>query len=278
MHRILAEFLDFDIDRYLNPWIPHNRLDRLPKPISHFLGYRSKPSKEPASWIQWIWTFVATFLGILLVGAVYKYAPGITAHHPPVIVASLGASAILDYNAIRSPLAQPRNAVFGHALSAITGVAVSKLFQLNTNFINIQWIAGAVACAVASLTMTLTNTIHPPGGATAVLAATNAQTIAMGWWFVPVLITGTLVQLGVALLVNNIMRQYPIYWWSSATVGKKARKPEVGEDEVADVEKTTEQPSSDTSRYAVIPFKFLGSVAYSGQSTYAAQRIEQCLL
>lgn len=246
-------FLNFDIDRYLNPWIPHNRLGRLPKPISHFLGYRHEPSKEPPSWIQWIWTFVATFLGILLVGAVYKYAPGITAHHPPVIVASLGASAILDYNAIRSPLAQPRNAVFGHALSAITGVGISKLFQLNPNFDDLQWVAGAMACAVASLTMTITNTIHPPGGATAVLAAVNPTILAMGWWFVPVLMTGTLIQLGVALLINNIMRQYPIYWWTPANVGRKARHPEIAEAEAKDEEKNTgDQPASDTSRYAAL--------------------------
>jgi len=273
-------FLNFDIDRYLNPWIPHNRLGRVPKPISRFLGYRSEPAKEAPSYIQWIWTFVATFLGILLVGAVYKYAPGITAHHPPVIVASLGASAILDYNAIRSPLAQPRNAVLGHALSAITGVGISKLFQHNPNFEDIQWIAGAVACAVASLTMTLTNTIHPPGGATAVLAATNATTIAMGWWFVPVVMTGTLVQLGVALLINNIMRQYPIYWWTPANVGRKARKPKFGEAETKDEEKNTEEPSSDTSRCARVCVRtdHASKVLIRVQSTHPAKGAEQRFL
>lgn len=249
MHRVVSELLNFDIDRYLNPWIPPNPLGHLPSPISRFFGYRREPYKEPPTVVTWMFTFIGAFTGILIVGALYSFAPGIENHHPPVIIASLGASAVLDYNTIRSPLAQPRNAILGHAFSAIAGVGISKLFQLNPNFQNIEWIAGAMSCACASLLMSMTNTVHPPGGATAVLAATQSTVIAMGWWFVPVIMVGSCVMMAVALVVNNITRQYPVYWWTPADVGRKARHPEkaAGNDEEKNTEQNEER-SSDASR------------------------------
>lgn len=245
-----SELLDFDLDNYVNPWLPHNRVDRLPTPISRVLGYRKGTFKEPPALVQWLSAFVGAFIGILLVGAIFKYAPGISNHNPPVIVASLGASAILDYSAIRSPVAQPRNSVLGQGLSAIVGVAIAKLFMHNPNFQDIQWIAGAMACACASLVMCMTGTVHPPGGATAVIATTQANVISMGWWYVPVTLLGAVVMLVVALLWNNILRQYPVYWWSAAEVGGKLHKVE---DEVKDAEKSGEKKAdermdSDSSR------------------------------
>lgn len=245
--KVASELIDFDIDRYINPWIPHNRVGYLPAPISRFLGYRKDAYKEPPILVQWFSAFVGAFIGILIVGAIFKYAPGVTNHNPPVIVASLGASAILDYSAIRSPLAQPRNSVLGQGFSAIIGVAIAKLFQLNSDFDNIQWIAGAMACACASLVMCMTNTIHPPGGATAVIACTQANVISMGWWYVPITTLGAVAMLAVALLWNNILRQFPVFWWTPADVGGKLRKAREDESE-KDVEKKADRQDSDTSR------------------------------
>lgn len=216
--------LNFDIDKYINPYVPHNRLDALPKPVTRFLGYRAEPQKEPHQVLQWPITFLATVAGLCLVGGIGNYAPGIVGWHPPVIIASLGASAVLDFNTIKSPLAQPRNSIFGNTLAATCGVSIAKLFQLSSNFENIQWVSGAVGCATASWVMSLTNTIHPPGGATAVLASTEAAIVAMGWRFIPlVLLDSTLVVI-VALIFNNILRQYPIYWWTPTNTGSKLRR------------------------------------------------------
>lgn len=44
-----------------------------------------------------------------------------------LIIASFGASAVLVHSAVKSPLAQPRNLVLGHVVSAITGVTVYKV-------------------------------------------------------------------------------------------------------------------------------------------------------
>ena len=247
MRDSLYHLLNFDIDRYLNPWIPHNRLGYFPKPLQHFLGLREQPQKEPPTALQWPITFLSTVAGLCLVAGVYNYAPGIAALHPPVIIASLGASAILDYNAVRSPLAQPRNAILGHTFSAICGIAVSKLFQLSPNYHEITWVSGAVGCALASLVMSITNTVHPPGGATAVLTSTEVQIVAMGWTFIPVVLLGTLLMLAVALIFNNIMRQYPIYWWTPADVGRKLRHDTKEQDAEAQTQDKLARVESETS-------------------------------
>ncbi|KAK3116152.1 hypothetical protein LTR53_003761 [Teratosphaeriaceae sp. CCFEE 6253] len=226
-----SALLDFDFDHYINPYIPHSRLHALPRPLTHFLGYRKDEFTEPPALIRWPLMFVATLAGLCLVAGIFDYS-AIAYLHPPVMIASLGASAILDYNAIRSPLAQPRNVVVGHALSAVVGVAVSKLFQLNPSFFaNYSWVAGAVACACASLVMSATNTVHPPGGATAVLACTHAAIVAMGWVFVPVIILACVLMTTVACLFNNILRQYPVYWWTPGAVGSKLRSSRGKENE-----------------------------------------------
>jgi len=220
------QILDFDVDRYLNPWIPHNRLYILPTWISRWLGYRARPQQEPHTILQWPFTIVATIASLCLVSGIGNYAPGIVAYHPPVIVASLGASAILDFNAIKSPLSQPRNAILGNTFAAICGVAIAKLFQLNPSFERIEWVSGAVGCALASWVMSLTNTLHPPGGATAVLASTQAQVIAMGWKFVPIVLLDSTLLVVVALIFNNVLRQYPTFWWTPSPVGLQLRREE----------------------------------------------------
>lgn len=249
--KLTTAVLDFDVDHYLNPYIPHNRLDRLPSWISHWLGYRKEESKEPHVLYQWVSTFIGVFLGLLTAGAVYNYAPAIQRLHPPIIIASLGATAVLDYGAIRTPLAQPRNAILGHAICAIMGVSISKLFQMSSDFANIEWVAGALACAISTLFMQITNTIHPPGGATAVIATTQPNVIAMGWWFVPVLMVGYTIMTTVALLVNNVARQYPMYWWTPQDVGSKLRKSSAVEVS-KDVENNSERQGSETSRLVVM--------------------------
>jgi hypothetical protein len=244
----LYELFNFDIDRYLNPLIPHSRLSALPRPISHFLGYRKNPQKEPPVALQWVLMFIATVGGLCLVGGLFNTAYGITKWHPPVMIASLGASAVLDYNTIRSPLAQPRNTVIGHTLSAVVGVCISKLFQMAPQFFqDYEWVCGAVGCACASLIMSLTNTIHPPGGATAVLASTQSEVIALGWMFIPLVLLASVLMTAVACILNNILRQYPVCWWTPLDVGaklreaKRAESKEVGEDR--DASKLEKQPS-----------------------------------
>lgn len=75
--------------------------------------------------------------------------------------------------------------------------------------------------------MLLTNTVHPPGGASAVLAATDPVITAMGWYFVGLVLWGATLMVTVGLIINNIQRQFPIYWWTPVDLRKAKIEEEV---------------------------------------------------
>jgi len=80
--------LDFDVDHYINRFVPRSRLHLLPKPISWFLGYRSQPTPRIGSVLVWFWAFIGAFGGILVVEAVF-HSEGIKDHGAPTVIASL---------------------------------------------------------------------------------------------------------------------------------------------------------------------------------------------
>lgn len=230
MHLPQASKWHLDIDKYIDPLVPRNRLDRLPKPISRFLGYRDAPREPIGNVLIAFWSFIGAFAGTALLSALFM-ADFITDKGAPIMLGSYGAAAILEYNVIESPLSQPRNSILGHLLSAAIGVGITKLFALSDDFENLRWLAGALAVATASAAMTLTKTVHPPAGATALLAAVQPAVTVLGWWLLPITLLSTVITTGVACVLNNIQRQYPIYWWTPN--GKITR---VVKDSKADVE------------------------------------------
>jgi len=127
-----------------------------------------------------------------------------------LIIGSFGASAVLVYGAVKSPFAQPRNLIGGHLISAFVGVAAWLLLGSTI------WLAAAVAVAVAIGAMLATRTVHPPGGATALIAVIGGQSVHdLGFLYLLVPVgAGALVLLAVSLAVNNIPRgrSYPEYW------------------------------------------------------------------
>ncbi|KAF2086821.1 hypothetical protein K490DRAFT_42975 [Saccharata proteae CBS 121410] len=242
--------LNLSLDAHLSPLVPPSQLHRLPYPLARLLGHRRNPPAPLGNVAIALWSLVGCFLGLLAVCAINKFSDEIRQYDPPVIIASLGAAAILDYNVISSPLSQPRSSILGHTLAATIGVATAKAFHLSSSppgpqapqvaAADLRWIAGPLACALTSFVMALTSTIYPPGGATAVLAATDEQIVRMGWMFVPLVLLGSCVMLGVALCVNNVARSYPVFWWSPAgdvggwdveEVGE-VPVPELGDDEL----------------------------------------------
>jgi hypothetical protein len=146
---------------------------------------------------------------------------------------------VLEFYSIESPLAQPRNAIFGQVISALVGVAICKLFKLSDNFEEYRWAGGALACALATAMMAITKTVHPPAGATALLAVADDTVIHLGWFLVPVMMLGCGLMLAVALLINNIERTFPIYWWTP--VALKKEKPQLAEGKASVEEESSEQ-------------------------------------
>lgn len=156
-----------------------------------------------------LWSWLGAFLGISAVAWVNQlFLEGLDLS---LMIGSFGASAALLYGAVRSPLAQPRNLVGGHILSALVGVVCWKLLQQNL------WLAEAMAVATSIALMHATRTLHPPGGATALIAVIGSDDIhQMGFLYVLVPATlGPLILLAVALLFNNLSktRRYPEIWY-----------------------------------------------------------------
>lgn len=86
------------------------------------------------------------------------------------------------------------------------------------------WLAGALSCALASVLMGVTKTVHPPAGATALLAAVDSRTRDMGWLLIPVVVVSSGLMIAIGLLLGNVQRTYPRYWWTSGMVGKDLRE------------------------------------------------------
>ncbi|KAJ5146288.1 HPP family protein [Penicillium bovifimosum] len=194
-------------------------LSRLPMPISHFLGYRATAPKPPPKYLVHFWSFIGAFCGLCVVQAIFNYSHYFISRGVPGLIASYGASAVLVYGAIESPLAQPRALIFGHFFSALTGICVTKLFSLmpdEEKFNSLRWLAASLSSAIAIVVMQITETTHPPAGATALLPAVDEAVWAMSWYYLPVVLLSSAMILAVALVVNNIQRRYPVFWISPA--------------------------------------------------------------
>ncbi|WP_295767767.1 HPP family protein [uncultured Mucilaginibacter sp.] len=151
------------------------------------------------------WTFIGSFTGIALLGLLNSEY--FTLYDNLFIIGSFGASSVLIYGVINSPLAQPRNLIGGHVVSAFVGVTVYKFVPCDI------WFTSALAVSLAIILMQITKTLHPPGGATALIANIGSAKIkALGYIYVlsPVL-SGVLILLLVAIICNNATphRSYP---------------------------------------------------------------------
>ncbi len=169
-------------------------------------GTTTSPPRVSISEVIWSW--IGSFLGIAAVGIMHFSF--LSNSDMIMIIGSFGASAVLIYGAIKSPLAQPRNLVGGHVISAVIGVASFQILGGQ------MWLASAVAVATAIAVMHLTKTLHPPGGASALIAVTGSDQIhALGYLYALIPAgSGALIMLVVALVVNNIpkSRYYPEFW------------------------------------------------------------------
>ncbi|MDX1151372.1 CBS domain-containing protein [Sinorhizobium medicae] len=147
---------------------------------------------------------LGALIGICLTGLVCGFIFG-DDPQLPLIVAPIGASAVLLFAVPASPLAQPWSIIGGNTISALIGVTVSY-------FVKDQMVAIGLAVALAILAMSLTRSLHPPGGAAALTAVIGGAAIARaGFWFpfIPVAIN-SLILVGLGIVFHRMARrQYP---------------------------------------------------------------------
>ncbi|WKB52638.1 HPP family protein [Eleftheria terrae] len=123
----------------------------------------------------------------------------------PLLVAPMGASAVLLFAVPASPLAQPWSVLGGNMLSALVGVTCA-------HWIGDPLLAAALAVCTAIGLMFALRCLHPPGGAVALLSvigapAIKAQGYAFAWW--PVGFNSLLLVLAAVLYHRLTGHRYP---------------------------------------------------------------------
>ena len=125
--------------------------------------------------------------------------------HALLLIASMGASAMLLFALPHSPLSQPWPVLGGHIIAALIGITC---YQKIPHIM----LAGAIAVAATIVVMYYLRCLHPPAGATALAAATSSEAQQLGYQFVltPVLLN-ILCMLVIAVAFNYFFpwRRYP---------------------------------------------------------------------
>lgn len=120
------------------------------------------------------------YLDSYFVGAIWLMAP-------------FGATAVLVFGLPQSPLAQPKNVVLGHVLTATVGLVFVE-------YVGVYPWSLALATGLSISLMLLTKTTHPPAGANPILV----MLLNPGWSFLltPVL-AGALIIAGIGYLYKK---------------------------------------------------------------------------
>ena len=122
-----------------------------------------------------------------------------------LLIAPFGASTVLLFGVPNSPLAQPRNLVFGNLIGGISAV-------LCVFFLGSSPLASGIAVGLAIALGQAFRCLHPPAGAVALLGVLlKASPIFI---LIPVL-SGSLILLGIAFSFHyfqNNKQSYPLHW------------------------------------------------------------------
>ncbi|WDE14571.1 HPP family protein [Thalassomonas haliotis] len=114
------------------------------------------------------------------------------------LMAPFGATTVLVFGVPASPLAQAKNVILGHLLSASVGLVF-------VTYIGVYPWSLALATGLAITLMLATKTTHPPAGANPMLIMMTGQS----WSFLlfPVL-SGVLIIVAMGYLVNTGVKRY----------------------------------------------------------------------
>lgn len=184
--------------------LSYSALDRIKRNFQGALKAPIKKSPRPLREIAV--SFVSSAMVFTVLMFFFQFIKG---EHGAVLIASFGASTILCVCTPDALYGQPRNVLLGNMLAAFAGVSSHLLFGDSPQ-------AAIFSVAAAGALMHITDTMHPPGGATALLAVLGSPEVqALGYYYVfmPVGL-GSLVLVVLALILNNLVRphSYPLYW------------------------------------------------------------------
>ena len=169
---------------------------RLPQPRkSRFPASAAPPRPQSRSTLL----STLTILGALATLAAVGMLTGLPLLFPP-----LAASMALIAAGSALPLAQPRNVIGGHVVSALVGFTAVALIGSGVA-------AAAVAGAAALGAMLLLRLSHSPAVGTAVIVGATAPSAPV---FLEVLVLAALILVAFGMVGARLEgKQYPVYWW-----------------------------------------------------------------
>ncbi|WP_044172816.1 HPP family protein [Flectobacillus major] len=168
--------------------------------MKHYFSKFKAQERSPAR-PKWTHAFSSALGGLIGISAIALLTE---MTKTPLLMAPFGATCVLAFGVSDSPLAQPRNIIGGHVISATIGLICLNLF-------GDSWYSMAIGVGLSLAAMQLTKTVHPPAGANPlVIVLSHAK---WSFIFTPVLL-GAVILVVVALFFNNAhkTRKYPRYW------------------------------------------------------------------
>jgi hypothetical protein len=153
----------------------------------------------PRGHFERVYSGVSAFVGIGLVWLVSTAAVG---ESVPLIVASMGASAVLLFAVPHGALSQPWPLIGGHVLSALVGVTCQRVVADPA-------VAAPLAVGLAIAVMYYARCVHPPGGATALTAVIGGPVVhelGYGYVLAPIALNAGI------LLIVALVANWPFEW------------------------------------------------------------------
>ncbi|HSB96470.1 MAG TPA: HPP family protein [Spongiibacteraceae bacterium] len=180
---------------------------------------RFAPAPAMLDWRERLRVSCGAILGIALTGFLMQWWLAGATGHLPLLIAPLGASAVLLFAVPASPLAQPWALLGGNTIAALIGVTCA------------HWLGDSLPAAAVAVGTTIAATIvlrcvHPPAGAvalTAVLGGPAIQAAGYGFALNPVGINSLLLLLCAMLYHAATGHRYP--HTVAKTADAKAEKP-----------------------------------------------------
>ncbi|OLQ11334.1 hypothetical protein AK812_SmicGene4884 [Symbiodinium microadriaticum] len=202
-------------------------------------------------------SFVGAFLGMGAIGLLHNHVMMPYASMV-LLVGSFGAMSVIIFSGYKTAAAQPKNVILGNTLGGLVGVVVCSLMtQLGLE--KLLWLSAAISVSLTILAQEVTRSVHPPGGATALLYILTPAAQDLGYWFIfcPCFL-GAVILVAVGCVTNNLAedRIYPQYWWPRASTPSQHAQDEKGPES-----SDSEQEAARVSKILCYFRKFLGAGA-----------------
>lgn len=137
-----------------------------PSYFEKMLGAGEEPPPQLSLYYS-SFSFLGAFVGMSAIGLLHTYVMMPEANMA-LLVGSFGAMSVILFSGFKTPVAQPKNVIIGNTIGGLVGVVVFESMAL-LGLQQMLWLGAALAVSLTIVAQEITGTVHPPGGATALI-------------------------------------------------------------------------------------------------------------